>query len=271
MFCADSKVFTCDLRRPFLPCKHSAPSRAPTSEINMPVNEANITRVTPSLHPSCIEGLEGFEDHKVYLAVAQNAFSSAFEGLQKVHDAREAAERNQAWTEDNRILIVSEAADRALTGIAKRFDAARGTLEQQAKLLEDQLSGPLAHDAERTTIGGEIRAHFKGLSVGERQQQLQQAHESGDVEVMRAVLGAPAMLSGLTEEMRQIWTRMHHEKRSPEAASRLSATRAALKLIDERSPLAFPQMEKAVGAPRARVQAIKAAHGRATEALKAAG
>jgi len=96
-------------------------------------------------------------------------------------------------------------------------------------------------------VSGEIRAHIKGLKTGERLAAISQAIRDGDSVVASAVLGAPAMLSGLDEEMKQILLREYHEKFNPGLAKRLRAVTAARDLIDGRLGVLKKEVAKAVG------------------------
>ncbi len=232
--------------------------------------EANLGRVSISIHPSSVQTIEGYEEQEQFLAPVVTVFKTAYDGLQRVHDAAEAAKQNPAWNEEARILHVNEAGERVMAGIAKQIDSVRATLGSQIKFLDAELSKPLAMDAERPAIAAEIRAHAKSLPMSERFTFLNLAHESGDNVTLRAVLGAPGYLSGINEEERQQRTRRHHEKTQPVTFKRLRAAQDALRLIDDRTPLVWRELVKAVGAPPMKVHAIKTANQRATAAIKAA-
>jgi len=96
-------------------------------------------------------------------------------------------------------------------------------------------------------VSGEIRAHMKGLKTGERMAAISQAIRDGDEVVASAVLGAPAMLSGLDDEMKGILLREYHERFNPGLAKRLRAVTAARDLIDGRMGVLKKEVAKAVG------------------------
>lgn len=93
------------------------------------------------------------------------------------------------------------------------------------------------------------------------------AINKGDAETAAAVLMAPAFLSGINEQMQATFLRMWHEKNNPVAAKRQRAMRAALDLVGQRGGLLFKELEKAVGVPPHRVQALKAAKSNADKAF----
>lgn len=227
------------------------------------------TTVTPSLHPSNIEAIEGYNaDTKGYVNPALEAMSVAYEGLAKIHQAKVAAAKNQAWNENQQVLIVAEFAEKHQNAITRKFDAALSSLTKGIEAMEATLNDPIKANAERSSIASEIRAHVKNMTTDERLQFLSHAHETGDIESLRAVLGAPGFLSGISENERQVRTRMLHEKQSPETSSRLKVMRAALDLLERRSGLVLTEVEKAVGGSWSKVQHLRATQGQAEKALK---
>ena len=96
---------------------------------------------------------------------------------------------------------------------------------------------------------------------------VQSAIESGDHMTVSAVLGAPAYLSGITPDMQRTLTRMYREKHSPVEAKRLRAMEAARDLIMRNSAPLFAELEKAVGAPMHKVQALREAKNKADKAF----
>ena len=129
------------------------------------------------------------------------------------------------------------------------------------------LTTPLKSAAERPGIAGELRAHFKTLSTENRSKALEEAQKTGQTEVLQAVLGAPAMLSGMTESERAIRTRMYHERNSPDIAKRLKAMRTAKDMIESRAGLFIMQVPQALGADWPRVHKLRAAHSEAEKAF----
>jgi hypothetical protein len=74
-----------------------------------------------------------------------------------------------------------------------------------------------------------------------------EAMKTRDVKSLAAVLGAHSHLSGLNPEMQLAWTRQWNEMSYPEASKRLTTTRKARALLEERGPLVFAQVTKALG------------------------
>ena len=67
------------------------------------------------------------------------------------------------------------------------------------------------------------------------------------------------MLSGLSEDVRAVHTRMWNEKTQPEISKRLNALTAARNLLEQRSHLLLTEIPKAIGAGWDKVSALRSA------------
>jgi hypothetical protein len=218
------------------------------------------TSVAPDLHPAVIEALaDGDETVLPYLKPVQSWFESAYLSLGDLHTARQKGEADQSQTKASVILRVAKAAGAVQDKLLQRGESTLKAINTTIKSLETSLDTPLVQIANKGHVASEIRAHFKGLSVNERQKALQDAHARGDTEVMGAILGAPAILSGMTEEARSIHTRMWNEKAQREVSKRLNALTKARDHLERRLPLVLPQIMAAVGASWQKVNDLKAA------------
>lgn len=224
------------------------------------------TRISPALHPRNVREVDGYnEETAPVLAPTETAFSAAYEGVRDVLVAREKMERNLALTPEGRLIQVDDFARKHLDRITRTFDTTRANLERGIASLEAELLQPVQARAA-ATVSAEVRGHIKGLPTAERMTVLRQAIEDGEHDVATAVLGAPAMLSGIDGKTQQVLLRMYHEKANPTAAARLRAMQGAKVLIERNAPLVFKAMETAVGAPPHKVKALREAK---TEAEKA--
>lgn len=225
------------------------------------------TRVTPSFHPETVQAIAEYDDDTAsILAGTEAAFKEAYIGVGRVHDASAASKTNPAWTEAAALIETQGFADKMTTQLAKKFDSATANLTRVIEGLERDLSQPI----ESRGVGAmsaEIRAYVKGLPDGERMGFIRKAIESGDERTVGAVLGGVPYLSGLTPEMQNVMLRLHHEKSNPRAAKQLRAAKAGLELLGERAPLLFNEMQKAVGAPQAKVQKLRAAKAKAEQSF----
>lgn len=217
------------------------------------------TRVTPALHPQNVKEIEGYgEDTAPILGPTEIAFSTAYEGIRAVHDAREAAKRNPTWNEAQQIIQTDDLAQKQFARIAANFDATRINLEKGIAHLEQELSAPVTSRAA-APIAAEIRAHVKGLGTTKLHQFIKEAIDDGDHDTVTAVLGAPSYLSGISPDMQKTYLRFWHERNSPDLARRLKAMVGAKELIERNAPLVFKELEKAVGAPPHKAKALREA------------
>lgn len=205
------------------------------------------TRVTPSLHPTNVQEVDGYCDEVAgILQSAQAAFTTAYHGLSAIHDAREKARQNPSWNEVEQAVQTADFADKVVERITRSFDSATANLKTIAEGLEKELSAPI--DASSYgVIAGEIRAHVKGLKPAERMGFVMQLIRSGDQRSAKAILGGPAFLSGLEPEMQSVLLRMFHEQHEPVKANRLKVAKGAIDLIDQRAGLIWAERDKAVG------------------------
>lgn len=227
------------------------------------------TRVSPSFHPQIIASLDEFDDDtRVPLQQVVDAFTSVYEGFGKVHDAKEAAVANSAWTEDMRVIKLQEAADRAFARFAPQLDKVFGNMRNSVAMLEKELSAPVEARAAHT-ISTSIREHVKGLAQHQGGSTVdkrggvsavgfvQAAIQKGDEVTASAVLGAPPYLSGLTDEMHALLLRQWHEKVDPARSKRIRAMRAAMEIIQDRGARIHVELEKLVGKPPAYAKMLR--------------
>ena len=225
------------------------------------------SQVTPALHPENVKQIEGYDDETApVLAPTMTAFDEAYQGIAKVHAAREQAKTNPTWNEATQVIMTDDLAQKMFARIAKGFDSTRANLEKGIAHLEGELTQPVESKAAGT-IAAEVRAHVKGLPTGERMKLIQQAIDDGDHIVATAVLGAPAILSGIDANMQKTLTRFYHERHNPATAKRLKAMQGAKALIEARSGLVFKELEKAVGAPPHKAKALREAKTAAEKAF----
>ena len=177
------------------------------------------------------------------------------------------AKKNQAWSEGQQVLAVSDAAYKQQQRLAKKFDNVRATLDKQIAHFEETLQQPLESRAS-VGISGEIRKFVKDMTTEERHKFIQEAIDAGDHTTVSAVLGAPSYLSGLDANFAKTYTRFWHERATPEVATKLKAVRNAKAAIEERGALLFKEVEKAMGSTWSKVQELRQGNDKALAALK---
>lgn len=224
-------------------------------------------RITPSLHPDNVKQIDGYDDATApLLGTTLTAFSTAYEGIRAVHDAREKAKTNPTWNEAQQIIHTDDFAQKHLARISKGFDSVRATLEKQIAHFETELATPLESRAS-VGISGEIRKYVKDMTTEERHKFIQEAIDAGDSVTVSACLGAPGYLSGLTADFQRTYTRYWNERAAPETARKLKAVQGAKAMIEERAGLVFKELERAVGAAPHKAAALRQAKTNAEKAF----
>lgn len=225
------------------------------------------TRITPSLHPDNVKSIDGFDEQTApYLAPTMTAFSTAYEGVRAVHEAREKAKTNPTWNDAQVIIHTDDFAQKHLARITKSFDVTRSNLDKAIVALEQQLTTPIESKAA-ASIAGEIRSFVRDMPTEKRHAFIQQALDAADHVTLGAVLGSPPYLSGLDANFQAVYVRHYHERNSPELAQRLKAMKGAKQMIEERAGLVFKALEEAVGAPPHKAQALRKAKTEAEQAF----
>lgn len=211
-------------------------------------NEIDV-RVSLDLDPEAAMGtiVDYDDDTSSYVEPAKKAFTEAYNVLRAIHDAKTAVAEDPTLTEAGALLKVADFADkRMIAKVYPAWDAASTSLNSKVEAWEKEMSKEVVSQASQQ-VSSEVRAHFKGLKTGERMVAISQAIREGDSVVASAVLGAPAMLSGIDEEMKQILLREYHERFNPGLTKRLRAVTAARDLIDGKLGVLRKEVSKAVG------------------------
>lgn len=128
-------------------------------------------------------------------------------------------------TEDAHILRVNKVAEAGINRIGKGFDRARTALAtaEAGYMAEVDAAARLAPTAHAS----EIRAVVRALPEQERYATLIGAMNTGDSATLAAVLSAPGITSGLTDEQVGNLRTMYRRKVAPDALASLEAVRKA--------------------------------------------
>lgn len=225
------------------------------------------TRVTPALHPGNVKTIDGYDEETAHcVGATETAFSEAYEGVRLVHEARAAARTNPVWGEAQQLIETQKFADKVAHRVAKQFDRTLANLQTNIALIERELSVPVA-SAAGSLVAGEVRTFCRNLEDGKRIGFVRSLIIGGDSASASAILGGPAFLSGLTNESKDVLTRMFNETAQPALSKRLKVMKGAADLIGQHAGLLFAEMEKAVGAPTHKVAKLRAARDAAEQAF----
>lgn len=226
------------------------------------------TRVSLSLDPEVYREIEGYNDEtRPFVDMVISAFNDAHQTVAKLWDARDAANGNPGWTEEQRILNVQRVAEKHRERVLKRFDLAHRDLVANITHTETELSRPLTERAGLGTLNGEVRAFARGLKRPERHALITEALEKDDGPTLEALLGAQPFLSGLSQADHEHYTRLYHEKKNPHLVRRLDVMNRFRERLDRIGPILREQFDKPVGAKPNIAGAIRAANDRAEAAL----
>lgn len=223
--------------------------------------------VSPSLHPAVITSIQGYEQHKGYCGDAEAAFNAAYKSVEDVIATRKTVQLDESRTPKAKALAVANKAEQYMARFQKTHGACHDRLVAGISHIEKQLSEPLEQQAGAGIVNGEIRAHAKTLSRADRTKMISDAMQKGDVKVLGAILGAPAMLSGLSDEEHTHYTRMYHEKTNPELVARLSVVNQVKQKLEQSADLIKMEFTKAIGMSPKELQSLRDGSKAAEDAL----
>lgn len=225
---------------------------------------------TPSLDPRNIVAIEGFEEHEALLGPVMRAFEVAHQGISDVFAAREAAASNPEWTPATQTIKTAEYAEKVQTRATKAWDSASNNLTKTIASYEIELSKPLETSNQTVTtvaLAGEIRAHVKQMDFSDRQKFMREAFAAKDLKTLQAVLSGPSYLSGFDLAAHDMHTRRFHEMQNPTMVSRLTVAKKAQELLDQRGPLIWSEVTRAIGSDWVKIGKLRSASNSAHAAL----
>lgn len=228
-------------------------------------------RVTPALDPETYLSIEGVNDQtRGYVDDVISFANDAYATLGKLTVAKDLAESNPAWSPEQRVLILSEEANKQRNRLAQRLDRTVRSLEGRIASTEQDLLEPVQQGAAQAWAS-EIRAHAKSLSSSERSKLIREAMEGDDDATLMALLGPQPFLSGLSAEDRKWHLREYNAKKKPHLVERLETMKRVRNFLNTsgaNGPAFTKAFEKVVGAPAGEVRAISVANQKALDALK---
>ena len=227
------------------------------------------TRISPALHPGAVEQIDGYgDDTKDVLAATMTAFSTAYEGIRSVWNAREKVEQDTSKTADARLLQLDGFAQKKLESISRSFDGTAATIKKQIRYLEGELAQPIEQKATGG-VAAEIRAYAKALPQDKLHKFIGDAIDGGDVTTVGAVLGGPAYLSGLTPDFQKTYLLHWNPKQRPDVDKRLHVLQQAQAMIHRDAGKVFKALEDAVGGTSTKAKQVRAAQMAADKATSA--
>lgn len=220
------------------------------------------TRISPTFHPAVF----GESDDPI-LKEAASHFDSAYKALKRIHDAREQTASSPLLTKAAATLKVADLADKSERTVLTSLDSSRSILEGAIRNLHENLNKPFSDNSR--PMNSEIRNYFKSLSAKERSSALRDAIKKQDETTLRAVLSAPAYLSGLNPEEQNVYMHETNKAREPENFARLQTLQTALDRVNNIGLFTVhEQIEKGIGTSRREVDKLREKQARLEKAFK---
>jgi hypothetical protein len=126
------------------------------------------------------------------LAESQASIARTFEAYGKIRN-----QQSPEQTQFAHLKSVANDLDTALRGLATRSDSAQESAKARLESIDREFKDSIKW---REQDSGELRAVLRGMSQADRQEIVGNAIESGDGQVLAAVLGAHPTLSGMTAD-----------------------------------------------------------------------
>lgn len=217
------------------------------------------------LHPGSA-GLSAYGEGKAPAGLQTTAqwLQEARDTWEQINQCRTVAD--PSLTEQAHVLRVHQVAEKGIERIGKGYDRARTALATAeagylAEIDAATRMTPTAHASE-------IRAVVRAMPEQERYSTLISAMTSGDAVTLAAVLTAPGITSGLTDDQVSNLRSMYQRKVAPDAVASLEAVRKAQRKV----MAAFDQVldHSDVLALRQRAGAVKERQHQAQEAARLA-
>lgn len=226
---------------------HRPSAPPPLAKVSAGATSEGRYAISPSLLGANITAIESYEPHAGYVQCGLDAFNTIHEGLQNLDKARLHAAKDTSLNEAAQLIRVGKEAEQLNARALTSFERAHRALVAGITHTEKELATPLTAKAD-TVISAEIRRHFKELPADKRGEAIQAALDRNELPVIEALLGAPGILSGLTEVQKAHYTTVYRRKTNPVQAERLGVMQKALELIGHRSQLITREIERCIGA-----------------------
>ncbi|MDN2658165.1 hypothetical protein OW493_17125 [Cobetia sp. 14N.309.X.WAT.E.A4] len=201
-----------------------------------PIQDANAVKPLPEYtipdaihggHVTAMAEEAGLADDFVLRNVAAK-MDSWRDSLSKVKAVRENPSIHK--TQAANLADLSKLADSAMSGISKQYDHLRDQIAARTAELDVEAVQSLGltsrgHDAE-------IRTTLREMNAKQRDKVISDAIDSGDGEVLQAILGGAAVTVGATAEQQAIWKTRALLKHAPHVDKQKRALAEAQKSIE---------------------------------------
>ncbi len=186
--------------------------------------------IPSGIHPA-MAGTKAFPDGEApgSLIATERFMADARSSLEAVNTLRQTADPTA--TEAAHIIRVNQSTELAMAKIGRSYDTARRALDADEQALRAEINN--AARLTPTAHAPEIRAVIRSLPEGERYSAILKAMQEGDAATMAAVLDAPGITSGLSDQQRDNLKAMHVNRVAPDQLKRLEAvTKARSRVLE---------------------------------------
>lgn len=158
-------------------------------------------RATPRYIDAAFGADFTYKGSDIALLKTKNAHAVLKRAWTRIHESHQRRMKDESQLPLARLMSSAELADKIVQNTEVEIEAARSEVEKRIKELRKAAESHLAlpQAAGHAALQGEVRAHFKGLTSDERMKRAQAALRSGDLDTIRALVSAPAFLSGIAE------------------------------------------------------------------------
>lgn len=227
-------------------------------------------KVSPALDPETYLAVDGVNDStRGYVDDVVSLMNDCYATLGSLHSAKDAVDSNPAWTDAQKVLMLSGETNKQKNRLAQRLDRTMRDLTSRIAQTEGELLRPV-QVAAAGPLAAEVRQHFKTLKEGERSALIREALATDDEATLQAVLGAQPFLSGISDVDRTHFIGLYHAKKQPHLVERLDVMKRVKDLMEKsgaNGPAFHKAFEKVVGASPSAAHAISKANQRALDAL----
>ena len=205
------------------------------------------TRVSPSIHPDVIAGIDDYDDDtRPLLGGAETLLSQAHNALQSIGDAKAGAAINPTFNPFEALVAVDTHAAQVVNPVLARWDKVSADLEANIAQHEADMNKSIV-GAATNPLSSEIRSYLRSMKPGERFAAVTAAINSGDERTIQAICSVPPYLSGIDAEERQRIMTDWHDKANPVGAKKVRAMRKALAVLNQNGGIFKRQWVEAVG------------------------
>ncbi|GEM_PF-6858573 len=199
---------------------------------NKPAKESVQVTVPGDMYPDLIEKRFETESGEQIKARSRDSLKRAQEvaadTMEQVQDKHNRVMQNQMHTPLKRASMSRSFARQEIDKANKSLQKAADKANEEIEELNSEINQELTQHAEKGRFAPEIRRNIKDLDEEKRTEAVLKAINEGDKQTAAAVLGAPAMLSGLSKEQHQNLKEIYRNRIHGDKIKRIKALERAL-------------------------------------------